>query len=72
MARDRDHCGALGDGDGRDGYMCSYAVTGPAAATECRVMQARWTPKKASTITVTLADRAARCGSLREALHTLQ
>jgi hypothetical protein len=35
------------------------------------VMQARWTPQAASTITVTLAGRAGRCGTLREALRSL-
>jgi hypothetical protein len=53
-------------------YMCSYAVTRPGRARECHVMQARWTPSRASTITVTLAGRSGRCGSLREALASLE
>jgi hypothetical protein len=35
-------------------------------------MQARWTPERASTITITLAGRTRRCGSLRQALDSLQ
>jgi len=53
-------------------YMCSYAVTKPGRKLDCHIMQARWTPEEASTITVTLAGRAARCESLRAALHSLR
>lgn len=52
-------------------YMCSYASRRPGAVPQCRIMQARWTPRAASTITVTLAGRTARCGTLREALRSL-
>lgn len=52
-------------------YMCSYTTTRPGAPRRCDLMQARWTPDKASTITVTLAGRTARCGSLREAIDSL-
>jgi hypothetical protein len=51
-------------------YMCSYTVTKNGAST-CHLMQARWTPNQASTITVTLAGRTARCETLREAIQTL-
>jgi hypothetical protein len=51
-------------------YMCSYIVTTNGAST-CHLMQARWTPNQTSTITVTLAGRTARCGTLREAIQTL-
>jgi hypothetical protein len=51
-------------------YMCSYAVV-RAGQSECHLMQGRWTPNAASTITVTLAGRAARCGSLRDAIQSL-
>jgi hypothetical protein len=51
--------------------MCSYAARKPGAPTQCHIMQARWTPNRASTITVTLAGRADRCGTLREALRSL-
>jgi hypothetical protein len=53
-------------------YMCSYVATRPRVPRECYLMQARWTPQKASTITITLAGRTARCGSLREAIDSLQ
>jgi hypothetical protein len=55
----------------RGHYMCSYAAKKPGTAPECHIMQARWTPNEASTITVTLAGRATRCGSLDEALRSL-
>ena len=55
----------------RGHYMCSYAAKRPGIAPECHVMQARWTPNALSTITVTLAGRAGRCGTLREALRSL-
>jgi hypothetical protein len=53
-------------------YMCSYVATRPGVPRECRLMQARWTPERASTITITLAGRTRRCGSLREALDSLE
>jgi hypothetical protein len=53
-------------------YMCSYAVTKPGRPADCHLMQARWTPNGPSTITVTLAGRAARCESLRAALDSLR
>jgi hypothetical protein len=52
-------------------YMCSYALVRPGRPLECHIMQALWTPRRASTITVTLAGRTARCGSLREAIASL-
>jgi hypothetical protein len=52
-------------------YMCSYTAKRPGAPSQCHIMQARWTPNAASTITVTLGGRADRCGSLREALRSL-
>jgi hypothetical protein len=55
----------------RGHYMCSYAAKKPGTAPECHIMQARWTPNRASTITVTLAGRTTRCGSLDEALRSL-
>ena len=53
-------------------YMCSYSVSEPGRPTACHLMQARWTPDAASTITVTLAGRTQRCGSLRDALASLE
>jgi hypothetical protein len=51
--------------------MCSYAVVRPQTEPECHLMQARWTPGQASSYEVTLSGRADRCGSLREAIHSL-
>jgi hypothetical protein len=34
-------------------------------------MQGRWTPHAASTITVTLAGRSRRCGTVRQAIQSL-
>lgn len=52
-------------------YMCSYVVLTPRKREECHLMQARWTPRAASTISITLAGRTTRCGSMREALDSL-
>lgn len=51
-------------------YMCSYALV-QNGREECHIMQGRWTPNAASTITVTLAGRAGRCDSLHDALSSL-
>ena len=51
-------------------YMCAYAVV-RGGRSECHLMQGRWTPDAASTITVTMAGRAQRCGSLRAAIESL-
>ena len=53
-------------------YMCAYTVTGRGRHPTCHLMQARWTPREASTITVTLAGRTERCRTLREALDSLE
>jgi len=53
-------------------YMCSYAITRPHRHAECHIMQATWTPAKASTITVTLAGRTSRCATLRQAIASLR
>jgi hypothetical protein len=52
-------------------YMCSYLAT-VADTSTCHLMQARWTPESPSTITVTLAGRTRRCGTLREAIQSLR
>jgi hypothetical protein len=52
-------------------YMCSFAVVHQDGSSECHLIQARWAPEAESTIKVTLAGRVARCGSLREAIQTL-
>jgi hypothetical protein len=51
--------------------MCSYAERQPGAPEQCHIMQARWTPQKTSTITITLAGRTERCASLPDALQSL-
>jgi len=52
-------------------YMCAFAVVN-GDARECHLMQGRYTPNATSTITVTLAGRAGRCGSLRDAIESLE
>jgi hypothetical protein len=52
-------------------YMCSYVVSRPGVADECHLMQARWTPQSASSFAVTLAGRALRCRSVRDAVRSL-
>lgn len=52
-------------------YMCSYASYAPILLSSCHLVQARWTPQAASTITITLAGRTKQCGSLREVLDSL-
>ena len=56
----------------RGRYMCAYATVWRGRAAECHLMQARWTPQAASTITITLSSRTPLCGSLREALDSLR
>jgi hypothetical protein len=52
-------------------YMCSYVATRGDGVDECHLMQATWTPERASTFTVTLAGRVRRCATLHEALQSL-
>ena len=52
-------------------YMCSYLVIAKGVRT-CHLMQARWWPERSSAITVTLAGRTSRCGTLREAIQSLR
>jgi len=52
-------------------YMCSYTVARAGKPPECHIMQARWTPGQLSSYEVTLSGRAARCGTLREAIRSL-
>ena len=52
-------------------YMCAYLVTARGVKT-CHLMQAKWTPERSSAITVTLAGRTSRCGTLREAIQSLR
>ena len=59
-----------GPADGHRAYMCAYTITKNGISTG-HLMQGRWTPNKASKITVTLAGRTGRCGTLKEAIQTL-
>jgi len=52
-------------------YMCSYTAWVAGSPGRCYLMQARWTPRASSTITITLAGRVDRCSSLRAALDSL-
>jgi len=63
----RPHCVQAAPGR----YMCAYLAFTPANGPQCHLMQARWTPTAASTITVTLSGRTQRCGSVREAIRSL-
>lgn len=56
----------------RGRYMCSYNLRVPGRPSACHIIQARWTPGRASIFTVTLAGRTARCQSLSDALHSLR
>ena len=64
------HADCVAAGAGR--YMCSYKASRPGGSSECRIMQASWTPSRASQMTVTLAGRVPRCASLRDALRSLR
>jgi hypothetical protein len=55
----------------RGRYMCSFVAEVPRDAPECHLIQARWTPDGASSITITLSGRTRRCRSLRDALRSL-
>jgi hypothetical protein len=52
-------------------YMCSYTADGSGRVHECHLVQAQWTPGRASTVTVTLAGRVKRCRTLRDAIRSL-
>jgi hypothetical protein len=52
-------------------YLCSYTVA-QNGTTTCHLMQAQWTPDRASTIAVTLAGRTARCATLRDAIGSMR
>jgi len=56
----------------RGHYMCSYVLRVPGRRGTCHLIQARWTPGRASIFTVTLAGRTLRCRSLSDALHSLR
>jgi hypothetical protein len=55
----------------RGHYMCSYLVSRPRRASECHLVQAEWARDRWSSFTVVMSGRVRRCGSLREAIHSL-
>jgi hypothetical protein len=59
-------------GEHRGHYMCSFALLRPPAPAECHLIQAIWTPMQVDSFKVTLSGRALRCGSVREAVRSLQ
>jgi hypothetical protein len=55
----------------RGHYMCAYLVKRPGRPSECHLIQAHWAEERASSFTVVLSGRARRCGSVREAVRSL-
>jgi hypothetical protein len=55
----------------RGHYMCAYLVERPGKPGECHLIQAHWAEERASSFTVVLSGRARRCGSVREAVRSL-
>lgn len=55
----------------RGRYMCSYNLRVPGSPSTCHLIQAHWTPGRASIFTITLSGRTARCQSLSDALRSL-
>jgi hypothetical protein len=51
-------------------YMCVYVLHRP-GRSECHLVQARWTPMRASTYTITLGSRVKKCGSVRQAIRSV-
>jgi hypothetical protein len=55
----------------RGHYMCAYLVERPGRPSECHLIQAHWAEEPGSSFTVVLSGRARRCGSVREAVRSL-
>ncbi len=53
-------------------YMCSYNLRVPGSPGACHLIQARWTPERASVFTVTLSGRTSSCRTLSDALQSLR
>ena len=53
-------------------YMCSFALLRSSRPEECHLIQAIWTPTQVDSFRITLSSRTGRCGSLREAVQSLQ
>jgi hypothetical protein len=56
----------------RGHYMCSYGIFRQSRPVECHMMQVRWTPTDIDSFRIEMSGRVGRCGSLREALRSLQ
>ena len=56
----------------RGHYMCSFALVRTSRPMECHLIQAIWTPAGVDSFRITLSGRVGRCGSLREAIQSLQ
>jgi hypothetical protein len=50
--------------------MCSFEEVSP-TGRRCHLAHLRHTPELDSTVTVLTAGRVGRCGSVREAFHSL-
>lgn len=55
----------------RGHYLCAYAVARPHRKNECHLVQAEWAQEPNSSFTVVLSGRARRCGTVRDAIHSL-
>jgi hypothetical protein len=52
-------------------YMCVYVVRRAGVRPECHLVQAEWTPGRASSFTITLSGRVRKCGSIRQAIRSM-
>jgi hypothetical protein len=52
-------------------YMCSYDLRVSGSGDTCHLIQALWTPGRASVFTVTLSGLTPRCQTLSDAIHSL-
>jgi hypothetical protein len=52
-------------------YMCSYDLRVSGRRDTCHLVQALWTPGRASVFTVTLSGVTSRCQTLSDAIRSL-
>jgi hypothetical protein len=52
-------------------YMCSYDLRVSGSGDTCHLIQALWTPGRASVFTVTLSGLTPRCRTLSDAIRSL-
>ena len=52
-------------------YMCSYDLRISGSGDACHLIQALWTPGRASVFTVTLSGLTPRCQTLSDAIRSL-